>query len=148
MERTEIGNKLGVALAARLSAVVPPLISVQYRDGSVTVSANDISWSAGSAVRELVDQPCDLAKAIEIAAWNALDTIQDFVTEVLRTPWPSSDESLVKYGRSYLPPANAVVEGNMLNLCFGEKSDPVMLLPGIRLSEVMVPSAFRGPSIS
>lgn len=132
MQRQDIDRQgsaiiLARALAKRLQDVVPSGIQVLSRGGDVVVS--DGRTSDGTSLVPLVDQPGDMEDNLVTAASAVLNTVQDFATESLRTPWPpAAAKELV------LP--TALVEGRTLRLCFGEPAAPVLELAPISLVDI------------
>ena len=135
-----VGERVASALAERLARVVPPAVSVTVEDdGSLYVKAIGRPWGAMSAVRDLIDQEAgELNSNIEATVRNALYVVQDYVTEVLSAPWPSSKEA-VPYApnRLPMPRQNAVLREGRIDLWYGEQNTPVLVLPSISLSQII-----------
>jgi hypothetical protein len=116
---------LAHALATRLVAVVPDGISV-VADGS-SVDVVSAAWSVTVDLGSLVEQEGDPNQNAESGALAVLNTVQDFVTEELKRPWPE--------GGAPLPVPAAAVEGGELRLWYGDEREPALRLPPIRLRD-------------
>lgn len=132
MQRQDIDRQgsaiiLARALAKRLQDVVPSGIQVLSRGGDVVVS--DGRTSDGTSLVPLVDQPGDVEDNLVTAASAVLNTVQDFATESLRSPWPAAA------GKELVLPT-ALVEGGILRLCFGGPATPVLELEPISLVDL------------
>ena len=106
------------ALADRVQAVVPDGFTVMAEDGAVRVSHGD-EYGTSTGVAEIT------GGIRERTAWAAsalLSSVQDYVSEELRVPWPS------------LALPDAVLEGSRLIMWFGDRSNPVLTLAVIDLT--------------
>ena len=106
---------------------MPSGIQVLSRGGDVVVG--DGRTSDGTSLVPLVDQMGDVEDNLVTAASAVLNTVQDFTTESLRTPWP------LAAGKEIVLPT-ARVEGRTLRLCFGDPSAPVLELEPISLADL------------
>jgi hypothetical protein len=116
---------LAHALATRLVAVVPAGFSVVADGPEVAVASG--AWSVSIDVKALVEQEGDPNENVQSGAWAVLSTVQDFITEELRQPWPD--------GVVPLPIPATAVEGARLRLWYGDEREPVLELPPISLHE-------------
>jgi len=115
----QIADRLAAALAERLAAVVPVPIFVDVgEDGSVYATVVGSHGSTASYVHDLVDQEAgELNSNIEATVRNVLYVVQDYVTEVLGTPWPSSERAVPHGpGRLPMPRQNAVLREGRIDL--------------------------------
>ena len=115
-------EQLAAVLADRFAAIVPAGIHVRAADGMLWYSADP-----GRHPGQLGDcQPgpanTHLRQSFEVrgpaeedrvtgAAAQALDELQDYVSEATHDPWP---------GQRMQPPARAQVRGQVLHLWYGE----------------------------
>jgi len=130
--RAELGAFLASEIASRLASVAPSEIHISCADGAVQFTSVGVWWGASSHVESLVDQPGDLEKNIEIAAFNSLDVAQDYCSEVLRLPWPPS------YGdRAVIPSPHAVLRSGVLLMWFGDELSPALVLDSIELLHLL-----------
>ena len=134
MNINALGAGLARELAGRLSVVVPESFAVSPSGDTVEVRSTRAPWVATSLVGHLLDQPMDTRTLVEIAAFNALDTVQDYVSEVLREPWPTLA------GRGALSRtmalAGVAIDGDALHLWYGEREKPALSLASIKLTDL------------
>ena len=135
VDRQAVAIMLARALAQRLTAAVPPGISVLSRAGDVIVG--DGRTSDGTGLVPIVDQPGDLEENMTTAASAVLNTAQDVVVKHLGRGWPSSPDvqpGTLESGPD-LPLPTARVEGRLLRLWFGDPDRPALELEPIDLAE-------------
>ncbi len=112
---SESGDKLALALAELLTAVVPAGFGVSVMNGVLTVRFVGRSVSASTHVAEIVDLHAG-TEGVSIAALQSLSTVQDFVSETTADPWPRDSSK----GSSYMALPQCHVAGNRLHVWFGE----------------------------
>jgi hypothetical protein len=112
-----------------LRAVLPASFVVTPDDFGLRLEFQPAGHRIHLAVTNLVDQPGDRIELLQSAAWSALNTVQDFASEALQEPWPSSPGR----PRSYMPAAQALIEGDTLRLWYGDAHSATLMLPSIRL---------------
>lgn len=105
-------RELARALARRLSAIVPPPVSVRT-EGSSVVVLTDESVIGGSPAAEIADEIDDRSSVERIAsaASAVLSGVQDIVMRHLATQWP-----LDSAGRAAMPYAR--IEGHQVVIGF------------------------------
>jgi hypothetical protein len=86
---------------------------------------------AASFVGQLLDQSGDKRTLVETAAWNALNTVQDFVTEVIRQPWPRPLDP--RASSSEIASPNVSLERSTLHLWYGDRITPSVQLRSIHV---------------
>jgi hypothetical protein len=97
------------------------------------VLVGGFAW-LGVGVKEILNQPGDPAAWVEIAAWNVLSHLQDFVSEHRAEPWPRWER-----GPEPLPSPGVSVRGGALHLWYGKEDDPALRLEPIRLRDLEAP---------
>lgn len=110
------------ALAQRVQSVVPEGFIVSAEGGWVRVSRGD-DWGTSTGVELVLG---DNNEGMAIAASAVLNSVQDYVSQELREPWPC--------GRFDLP--EAVVEGSTLRMWFGDRSRPTLAVSEIDLTDL------------
>jgi hypothetical protein len=124
----DLGTELAVSLAQRLGDVVPSHCIISAENGVLRIRlASTQSW-VEIDIKALVDQSGERNQNVEAAAYSALNTVQDFVSEALAEPWPADQR-----GRSYMPLPHTAVDGDRLKLCYGDPKRPTVELPSISL---------------
>jgi hypothetical protein len=114
------GNGFASALAEWVQSVVRDGFTVRAEEGWVRVSrGDDIGTSTG--VAEIMG---DSREGMASAASAVLNSVQDYVSEELREPWPSLDVPEV------------AVEDSTLRMWFGERSSPTLAVSDIDLTEL------------
>jgi hypothetical protein len=132
-----------VILAARLTAIVPPGFYVEPIDGTAWYSCDQGRFPgqqgsyhvgrAGTQVRANFELYGDTdAERIVGAAAQALDELQDYISEASHDPWP---------GRTAQPPPYARIRGSMLHLWYGEPDDVVLACEPIPLAALGLPAS-------
>jgi hypothetical protein len=123
-------SELATALAASLATVLPAGFGVAAQSGRVRLEhVPSGSWISTDIAAVVSSAPTpDLGT--ESAAWSVLNAAQDFVTETLRRPWPSVDDSR---GVSYLAPPRVEAAGHLLRLGFGEPDRWVLSCPPVHI---------------
>jgi hypothetical protein len=129
---SELAERFAAALAERLALVLPSSFSAVARYGVIEMRSELVSWTAYGIVDWFVDEPDPLPDRFERAAWNVLNTAQDFVSEVTREPWPRALGAV----RSEMAPPAAVVENRILKCWYGESVSPIVELPAIALDDL------------
>jgi hypothetical protein len=125
-------HKLAHALAARLSAVLPPPYSARAADAAVAVFAGEQLCGilgAPSFLDDADDEPAETR--IESIADAVLSGVQDYVADDSTEPWPREAD-----GEMAMPGAR--VDGAALHLWFGrDESAPAVALRPIQFSELV-----------
>jgi hypothetical protein len=109
-------------LAERMAAIVPDGFYVAASDGMLWYSAGDRRFpgqlgdyragTSGTCVRDNFDAHGDTdEERIVGAAAQALDELQDYVSEATHDPWP---------GKRAQPQAHAKIQGPVLRLWYGQ----------------------------
>ena len=121
-------RKLINALVSRLKDVVPTafrlsahgdLLHVHIRDALNSILSVDIAQ----------DGSRDLNERLETAVYGVINSLQDDISEDLRTPWPSLD------GRTMAMP-EVHSDGKSVHLWFGDGRAPVLSMPAIPIAEI------------
>lgn len=125
------GHRLAVAVAVRLSAVLPPDFVLVAAEGNVTAATgNGKSWSTTS-VASIVDQPGDRTRLVAGSATNVLSAVQDFIAQTIAEPWPEVGR---RHGPWALP--HAVVQDGVLRMWYGDEKSAFLQLPDVSLIEL------------
>jgi hypothetical protein len=122
-------QKFASALAERVQSVVPQGFAVSAERGWVSVCHDDdpgASTGVGSIVTSHGAGPEGLASA----ASAVLNSVQDYISEELRAPWPTVP------GGPELTQPEAVVEGSVLHMWFGDRHSPTLAVSDIDLTEL------------
>lgn len=109
---------LSSSLAERLQTIAPPDIRLSAQGTQVLVADQQGSWTA----TELADMAApgnDLGRAV-IAV---LESVQDFVSEYLKEPWPQADDP-----RKFLEPFVDIAE-SQLRCGYAGETEQVVLEP-------------------
>lgn len=123
------GDSFAVALADRVQSVVPKGFTMVAEDGWVRVRHGD-DWGTSTGVATIMGDGEGTANA----AWAVLNSVQDYISEELREPWPAGAGGGTGPRRFFQP--EAVVEGSVLRMWFGERSTPTLEVSEIDLSEL------------
>ena len=130
-------------LAGRLNAIVPDGFSVTAADGFVCVTSASSPFHSGSGVEWHVEQhagnPLD---NITVAARNALNAVQDFISEETRWPWPPAPGR----SRTYMAMPFATIRGGNLILGYGEADQLALTIEPIPLHAL--DDTAPGPSVT
>jgi hypothetical protein len=123
-------HKLAIALARRLNAVIPVGFRLTPQDSYLELRI-DGAWDGTLCSPEIADDDTrELEERLHTAVYGVLNSVQDSISEHLRTPWPSTD------GRTMAMPA-VRVGANSIHLWYGEsESEPVLGLAEIALGEI------------
>jgi hypothetical protein len=118
-------HRLAIALARRLNAVIPAGFRLTPRESYVELRI-DGAWHGASCSPEIADDDArELEERLDTAVYGVLNSVQDSISEHLRTPWPSTD------GRKMAMPA-VRVGPNSIHLWYGEsEAEAVLRLPEI-----------------
>ncbi len=124
-------DKLTLILAGRMAAIVPAGVQVEAADGMVWYSGTTVSGRSGTHVRGNFDVhgQTDEDRIAGVAA-QALDELQDYVSEHTHDPWP---------GERAQPRAYAQVRDRTLHLWYGGPdidSDAVLACEPIPLAHL------------
>jgi hypothetical protein len=65
--------------------------------------------------------------------WSVINSLQNDISEDIRTPWPSTD------GRT-MPMPEVESDGAWIHLWFGERQAPVLSIPAIGLQTSLTPT--------
>ena len=127
-------------LAGRLAAIVPAGFHVQARDGMLWYSADQGRFpgqqgdyragEAGTYVRDNLGLYAGDADAVTRVAAQALDELQDYVSEATHDPWP---------GTRAQPRPHARIQDAMLHLGYGDPDVPVLACAPIPLAALNPP---------
>jgi hypothetical protein len=138
-------DRLAELLADRLTAIVPPGFHVEAADGMLWYSADQGRFPgqqgdyrvgrAGTHVRANlgVHGDTDADHLVGLAA-QALDELQDYISEATHDPWP---------GTSSQPRPHARIRNSMLHLYYGDPDHPVLACPPIPLAALERPRRNR-----
>ena len=129
-------DRLAELLADRLTAIVPPGFHVEAADGMLWYSADEGRFPgqhgdyrvgrAGTHVRANLGVHGDThADHLAGLAAQALDELQDYISEATHDPWP---------GTTAQPRPYAHVRDATLYLGYGDPSAPVLSCPTIPLA--------------
>jgi hypothetical protein len=117
-------------LANRLNAVVPNGFSVTAADGFVLVKLANKPFGSGSGVKSILEQRAgDPIANITLAAQNALNSVQDFISEETHWPWPPT----VGRSRSYMAMPWATIRDGNLFVGYGETDELTVAVEPIPL---------------
>ena len=124
-------HKLAIALARRLNAVMPAGFELTAQHSHLELRI-DGAWDGAITTPEIADDESrELKERLYTAVFGVLNSVQDSVSERLRTPWPSVD------GRTMAMP-EARIATDAVHLWYGEsETGPVLGLPKIPLGEIM-----------
>lgn len=118
---------LAAELAIRLNEVAPDGFTVEAENTYVTVRhLGELVGRSGAA--EYLDSVAggqSPVEAIERAARVILDTVRDYFVDISTRPWPGE--------RSGADPG-VVMSGSVLEMWFGDRSDPVLTLRALDLA--------------
>jgi len=118
---------LAAELAIRLNEVAPDGFTVEAENAYVTVRhLGELVGRSGAA--EYLDSVAgnqSPVEAIERAARVILDTVRDYFVDISTRPWPGE--------RSGAEPG-VVMSGSVLEMWFGDRSDPVLTLRALDLA--------------
>jgi hypothetical protein len=118
---------LAAELAIRLNEVAPDGFTVEAENAYVTVRhLGELVGRSGAA--EYLDSVAgnqSPVEAIERAARVILDTVRDYFVDISTRPWPGE--------RSGADPG-VVMSGSVLEMWFGDRSDPVLTLRALDLA--------------
>jgi hypothetical protein len=131
-------ERFAEVLADRLAAVTPDGFQVRYRDGLLRYTCDEGrfpgqtgDYQPGSSGTYALENFGTYGEAEEDnlagLARQALDELQDYVSEASHNPWP---------GTSRQPPAHAEVRGSALHLWYGEPDAVVLACDPIPLAEI------------
>jgi hypothetical protein len=118
---------LAAELAIRLNEVAPAGFTVEAENNQVTVRhlGELVGRSGAAEVLDSVEGTQSPVEAIERAARVILDTVRDYFVDISTRPWPGE--------RSGADPG-VLMSGSVLELWFGDRSDPVLTLRAIDLT--------------
>jgi hypothetical protein len=118
---------LATELAIRLNEVAPAGFTVEAENNQVTVRhlGELVGRSGAAEVLDSVEGTQSPVEAIERAARVILDTVRDYFVDTSTRPWPGE--------RSGADPGVSM-SGSVLELWFGDRSDPVLTLRAIDLT--------------
>ncbi|HEX4253229.1 MAG TPA: hypothetical protein VH008_35530 [Pseudonocardia sp.] len=118
---------LAVELATRLNEVAPDGFTVEAENTYVTVRHRGEFVGRSGAARfvDSVEGNQSPVGAIERAARVILDTVQDYFVDISTRPWPGE--------RSGADPG-VQVSGSVLEMWFGDRSNPVLTLRALDLA--------------
>jgi len=118
---------LAAGLASRLNEVAPDGFTVEAENAYVTVRhLGELVGRSGAAESlDSVDGGQSPVEAIERAARVILDTVRDYFVDISTRPWPGE--------RSGADPG-VLMSGSVLEMWFGDRSDPVLTLRALDLA--------------
>lgn len=130
-------EQLTAGLARRLAAIMPDGFRIDVTDGVLWFSADDgrrgdgRAGRAGSRVRDNLALPgsTDEERVVGMGR-QALDDLQDFVSEATREPWP---------GTRAQPEAHARLRDRALHLWYGgpdQESDAVLAVEPLPTGDI------------
>jgi hypothetical protein len=147
-------DALTALLAARLAAIVPAGFYVQARDGMLWYSADQGRFpgqqgdyrtgQAGTYVRDNLGADADPdADAVTRVAAQALDELQDYVSEATHDPWPGTRAQPRPHdpwpGTRAQPRPYARIRDALLHLGYGDPDAPVLACAPIPLAALNRP---------
>jgi hypothetical protein len=93
-------DRLAVALADRLAAMVPAGLRVTFADGMLWYSADYLAGRAGTHFRDnfSVHGTSDEERAVGVTV-QALSELQDYVSEATYLPWPGTTKHPTPHAR-------------------------------------------------
>jgi len=128
-------DELTALLASRLAAIVPPGFHVEAADGMLWYSADQGRFPgqqgdyrvgrAGTHVRANLG-PADADHLVALGC-QALDELQDYVSEATHDPWPGTTAQPRPYAR---------IRDATLYLGYGDPGNPVLACPPIPVRPV------------
>lgn len=123
-------HKVAAALAERLNAVVPRPLIVRAEGSSVNVY-NGSRLEGGTPASEIVDDDDgrSFAERLHVVSSAVVNRVQDIVAEASAQQWP-----VLRTGRMALPHTHT--DGERVYIWFGERSDPVLEVPPISVSDL------------
>lgn len=123
---------VAMALASRLTKVVPSPLRVVARDIDVEVFMGDDVIGGSIGLWLLRERPGALDPArLEAAAYGVLSDVQDCIAEYLMEPWPRTPSA----NEMAVPDTDWHEE--QLHLWFGDKANPVIALSPVLLHEIV-----------
>jgi hypothetical protein len=121
-------QRLADALVSRLNDVVPARFRLSTHGDLLHVRTGG-ALNAIMSLDILEDESRELNERLETVVWPIISSLQDDISEDLRTPWPSID------GRTMaLPEVRS--DGEWVHLWYGDERAPVLSLPAIRIAEI------------
>jgi hypothetical protein len=121
-------QKLAEALVARLNDVVPAHFRLSTHGKLLHVHIGGMLNSILSL--DIVEEENrDLDERLRTTVWSVINSLQNDISEDLRTPWPSID------GRTMAMP-EVHSDGEWLHLWYGDRRAPVLSMPAIRIAEI------------
>jgi hypothetical protein len=134
-------DTLAALLADRLTAIVPPGFHVEAADGMLWYSADQGRFpgqrgdyrvgQAGTHVRANLGVQGDTdADRLTGLAVQALDELQDYISEATHDPWP---------GTTAQPRPHAEIRDSMLHLWYGDPASPALTCTPIPLRNLWLP---------
>jgi hypothetical protein len=123
-------------LADRLRAIAPTGLEVEVREEGLVVFRLVGTYPGGTDVATATSEPTiDPAEAIQIAAWNALNDFQDYLSEASTEPWPS-----VKGldGRWEIANPQTETSDGKVRMWFGERQKPVLRVADLDVVEFVL----------
>ena len=122
---------LAAALVSRLNNLVPESFRLTAEDDQLHFYVAGELDTTTYALDVVPDETRELHERLETAVLSVLSTIQDSISEHLRTPWPSRD------GRNMALP-NVRVVREAIQLWYGDDEQaPVIAIPAIPMSEIL-----------
>ena len=124
-------RKLVIALVSRLNDVVPSSFRLSTDGDRLRVDSHG-ALSSIMSVDIVEDESRNLDERLQTSVWSVISSLQDDISEDLRTPWPSRD------GRTMaLPQVHS--DGESVHMWFGDERAPILSLPAIRIAEITAP---------
>jgi hypothetical protein len=132
-------NGLTVVLAGRLAAIVPAGFYVEAAGGVLCYSADEGRFPGQSGDYRVGDAGTDVRTNVSAhgqtdeeriagVAVQALDELQDYISEATHDPWP---------GARNQPPSRARIRDSVLHLWYGRYEDVVLACEPIPLTAIM-----------
>ena len=124
-------HRLATLLARRLNDVVPAPFRLDAKNGLLHLYIED-EWDTTSFTLDIVeDETREFAERLESAVASILSSIQDSISEHLRTPWPSAD------GRAMAVPGVGS-DTKSIHLWYGDdERSAIVSIPAIQIAEIM-----------
>jgi hypothetical protein len=103
----------------------------RFQSGGISFSEDKLDFSLSRSKEGRGSSVVADMEQISVVAYHVLSAVQDFISESLKTPWPTDPKDNNK-----LPTPNIEWKGETLRLCYGDLQSPVLELPEIRIQEL------------
>ena len=124
-------SRFAAAIAERLDGVVPAGLRVRAQGSRVNLySGQAIRGGSENATLITEEDGRTVAELVETSAWTILNAVQTDLMELLREQWPVGE------GSQAAEPDARVQEDRLL-MWFGDEEKPLIVLPPLRLSDLL-----------